>query len=99
MNSWWVLPLWKTAHYFAITALTGIVTVVDFRILGLAKGLPLRPLQRLMPWAGAAFVAAAATGVVLLRLNPPNSLGPPLNVAFAAKILFLALIGLNDLLY
>lgn len=86
-------------HYLAISALVGIVAVVDLRILGIAKGLPLRPLQRLMPWAGVVFVVAAATGVVLLRLNPANSLGPPLNVAFAAKILFLALIGLNDLLY
>src|SRR4051812_27684551 len=99
MTMWWILPVWKTAHYFAISALVGIVVVVDLRIFGIAKGLPLRPLQRLMPWAGAAFVAAAATGLVLLRLNPSNSLGPPLNVAFAAKILFLAVIGLNDLLY
>jgi hypothetical protein len=99
MNSWWILPLWKTAHYFSIAALAGIVSLVDLRILGVAKGLPLRPLQRLMPWAGAAFVAAAVTGLVLLRLNPANSLGPPVNVAFAAKILFLAMIGLNDILF
>jgi len=35
----------------------------------------------------------------LLRMNPANSLGPPLNIAFAAKVLFLGLIGLNDILY
>jgi hypothetical protein len=99
VSSWWIIPLWKTLHYLAISALAGIVGVVDLRILGVAKGLPLRPLQRLMPWAGVAFAAAAVTGVVLLRLNPSNSLGPPLNVAFAAKILFLAVIGLNDILY
>jgi hypothetical protein len=35
----------------------------------------------------------------LLKINPANSLGPPMNLAFAAKLLFLVLIGLNDILY
>ena len=47
----------------------------------------------------AAFAVAAASGYALLRINPANSFGPPVNVAFAAKIVFLALIGLNDVLY
>jgi len=97
--SWWIVPVWKTLHYFAITALIGIVGVVDLRILGVGRGLALRPLQRLMPWAFAAFLVAAASGYALIRIGPGNSLGPPINVAFAAKILFLVLIGLNDVLY
>ena len=36
---------------------------------------------------------------MLLRINPAGSLGPPVNVAFAGKMVFLALIGLNDILY
>lgn len=99
MKPWWILPLVKTLHYFAISGLVGVVGLVDLRIFGLAKGLPLRPLQRLMPWAVAAFVVAAGTGYVLLRLTPANTLGPPLNIAFLAKMLFLVLIGLNDVLY
>lgn len=99
MNAWWIVPVWKTLHYFAIAVLAGIVGLVDLRIFGVAKGLPLRPLQRLMPWAVAAFAVAAASGYALLRINPANSFGPPVNVAFAAKIVFLALIGLNDVLY
>ena len=99
MIAWWVVPVWKTIHYIAIAILIGIVGVVDLRIFGVARGLALRPLQRLMPWAGVAFLVAAASGYALFRINPNNSLGPPLNAAFAAKILFLILIGLNDLLY
>jgi hypothetical protein len=99
VNAWWVVPIWKTVHYIAVAMLAGIVGVVDLRIFGVAKGLALRPLQRLMPWAGVAFVVTAVSGYALLRIGPGNSLGPPLNVAFAAKILFLALIGLNDILY
>ena len=99
MNVWWIGPLWKTVHYLAIAMLAGVVGLVDLRILGVAKGLPLGPLQRLMPWAVVSFVVAAASGYALLRINPSNALGPPINIAFAAKILFLVLIGLNDILY
>jgi len=99
MNAWWIVPAWKTLHYVAIAVLVGVVGLVDLRIFGVAKGLPLRPLQRLMPWAVMAFVVAALSGYALLRINPANSFGPPVNVAFAAKILFLVLIGLNDILY
>src|SRR5579864_6895627 len=99
MTAWWVVPLCKTLHYFGITALAGIVGVIDLRIFGIAKELPLRPLQRLMPWAVCSFLVAAASGYALLRIDPANSLGPPLNVAFAAKLVFLVLIGLNDVLY
>jgi len=99
MNAWWIVPVWRTLHYFAIAVLVGVVGLVDLRILGVAKGLPLRPLQRLMPWAVIAFAVTAASGYALLRINPANSFGPPVNVAFAAKIVFLVLIGLNDILY
>jgi len=95
----WLLPIWKTIHYVAIAVVVGVVSLVDLRIFGIAKQLPMRPLQRLMRWAIAAFVVAAVSGYVLLRMNPGNSVGPPLNIAFAAKLLCLLLIGLNDILY
>jgi hypothetical protein len=99
MKYWWLVPFSKTLHYLSIAVLVGIVGLVDLRIFGVAKGLPLRPLQRLMPWAVASFLVATASGYALLRLDPTRSLGPPVNLAFAAKILFLVLIGLNDVLY
>jgi hypothetical protein len=99
MRLWWIVPFWKTLHYVGITLVVGIVGLVDLRIFGVARGLPLRPLQRLMPWAAAAFATAIVTGAILLRINPANSLGPPVNVAFAGKMLWLLLIGLNDILY
>ena len=99
MKYWWLVPFCKTLHYFGITVLVGVVGLVDLRIFGVAKGLPVRPLQRLMPWAVVSFLIAAVSGYVLLRINPANSLGPPVNIAFAGKIVFLVLIGLNDVLY
>ena len=77
----------------------GVAALVDLRILGVARGLAIRPLQRLMPWAVGAFAVSIVTGIALFRINPATYAGPPINIAFAAKMLFIVMIGLNDLLY
>jgi len=99
MTLWWFLPVWKTVHIVGMAMLMGVVLVVDLRIFGLAKGLPGWPLQRLMWWAAAGFVVTLVSGALLVRANPQQYFGPPLNLAFYAKILCLVLIGLNDILY
>jgi hypothetical protein len=99
MTYWWFLPLWKTLHVAGIVVLMGVVAIVDLRIFGVAKGLPLGPLQRLMPWAAAGFLVSLVSGVVLVRVNTPLYLGIPVNLAFDAKMLCLVLVGLNDVLY
>jgi hypothetical protein len=99
MTEWWLVPVVKTTHYVSIAIVVGVAGLVDLRIFGIAKELPLRPLQRLMSWAIVAFLVAAISGYAMLRINPANSLGPPINLAFGAKMLCLLLIGLNDVLY
>lgn len=99
MQLWWILPFWKTLHIVAIALLMGVVLAVDLRIFGVAKGLPARPLQRLMPWALAGFAASLLSGVLLFRADPQQYLSAPVNLVFYAKILCLVLIGLNDILY
>ena len=47
----WIWPLCETLHFMGLALLVGIVGVFDLRILGMAKGLPVGPIQRLMPWA------------------------------------------------
>jgi len=89
----------ETLHYLAIAMLTGIVGIVDLRIFGVAKGLPLGPLQRLMPWAVVSFAVAAVSGYALLRINPVNALGPPINVGVRGEDPVPRVDRLNDLLY
>jgi hypothetical protein len=99
LQAWFWLPIWKTLHIVGIVALMGVVTAVDLRIFGVAKDLPLRPLQRLMPWALAGFAVSLGSGAMLVGANPQQYLGAPLNLAFYAKVLCLVLVGLNDVLY
>jgi hypothetical protein len=99
LQLWWFVPFWKTLHVVGITLLMGVVLAVDLRIFGVAKGLPGRPLQRLMPWAAGGFAVSLLSGAVLVRANPQQYFGAPLNLVFYAKILCLVLVGLNDVLY
>jgi hypothetical protein len=66
------------------------------RLLGMAKGLALGPLQRLMPFAALGFLINLTTGVVMFAGSPFQYLE---NVTFWLKMLFIALAGVNVLAF
>ncbi|HXP79528.1 MAG TPA: hypothetical protein VN976_06460 [Verrucomicrobiae bacterium] len=61
-------------HTFGLALLVGANVVVDLRLLGVARGIPLAPLQRLfrIMWIG--FAMNAVTGVLLVVAYPTKSL-------------------------
>jgi hypothetical protein len=61
-------------HTFGLALLVGANTIVDLRLLGVARGIPLAPLQRLfrIMWIG--FSINAVTGVLLVIAYPTKSL-------------------------
>ena len=61
-------------HTFGLALLVGANVVVDLRLLGIARGIPLAPLQRLfrIMWIG--FSINAVTGVLLVIAYPTKSL-------------------------
>ncbi len=74
-------------HTFGLALLVGANAVIDLRLLGVEREIPLGPLQRLfgIMWLG--FVINAASGVLLLIAYPTKALTNPV---FYLK---LALIG------
>ena len=76
-------------HTFGLALLVGANVVVDLRLLGFARGIPLAPLKRLfrIMWIG--FAINAVTGVLLVIAYPTKSLT---NWDFYLK---LAVIGLR----
>ena len=74
-------------HTFGLALLVGANMIVDFRLLGFARGIPLAPLKRLfgIMWVG--FGINAVTGILLVIAYPTKSLT---NIDFYVK---LALIG------
>jgi hypothetical protein len=61
-------------------------------MIGMAKGIPIASLQKLMPWAVAGFVLNAITGFLFFAGDPGQYLN---NIAFFWKIGFIALAGVN----
>src|ERR1700686_1999584 len=61
-------------HTFGLALLVGANVVVDLRLLGVARGIPLAPLRRLfrIMWIG--FSINAVTGVLLVIAYPTKSL-------------------------
>jgi len=92
----WVWPTMETIHFLALGLLVGTIGVLDLRLLGAAKRLPLAPLQQLVPWGVAAFVVNLVTGVVFLAGAPYQYI---YNFAFQMKVLFMLAAGVNILVF
>jgi uncharacterized membrane protein len=87
---WWAFMM--DLHFIGLALLIGTVGILNLRILGFAKQLPVAPLHRLTPWAMGAFGINALTGI-LAFIGMPNYY--TFDVAFWLKILALLILGLN----
>ena len=95
-NYKWVWATMETLHFLGLGLLVGTVGVLDLRLLGMAKGLPLAAVQRLVPWGIAGFVLNLLTGLVFLAGAPYQYL---YNFAFQMKVLFMLAAGANMLVF
>jgi hypothetical protein len=84
--SLWVFPFVLILHTVGLAFLVGANVAIDVRILGVARGVPLRSLERYhaVMWLG--FWVNAASGLLLLTAYPTKSLTNPL---FYAKLIFI----------
>jgi hypothetical protein len=89
----WLWPTFETLHFFGMALLVGCVGTLDLRVLGVAKGLPLGPMRRLVPWAVFGFAVNMITGIGFYIGNPEQYQ----TWAFLAKVTFIVLAGANAL--
>lgn len=82
----WSYAAVNAAHIFGIALLVGSVAVLDLRLLGAWRSIPLGHLARpLVPVAAAGLLLAATTGLTLFAVRAPE---------YAAMPLFFAKLGL-----
>jgi hypothetical protein len=74
-------------HTFGLALLVGANTVIDLRLLGIQREIPLAPLKRLfgIMWLG--FAVNAASGALLLVAYPTKALTNPV---FYLKLMLIA---------
>src|ERR1041385_1308222 len=87
---WWAFMM--DVHFIGLALLIGTVGVLNLRMLGFAKQLPIAPLHRLTPWAMAGFGMNTLTGV-LAFIGMPNFY--TFDAAFWLKMSAVMLLGLN----
>lgn len=96
----WVWPTAEIVHFVGMALLIGTVGILDLRLLGVAKDLPVKQVQRLIPWGVFGYVLSLLTGIIFVC---GDALGPPIdklnNLAFELKMLFMSLAGLNVLAF
>lgn len=93
-DSTWAFPALQSLHFIGMSLLIGVVGVIDLRVLGVARGLPIHPLHRFLPLAFAGFGINLLTGIMFFCHDPYVY---AFNPSFRIKMLLILLAGLNAL--
>jgi hypothetical protein len=97
-ESVWVFPILDAVHCVGIILVAGTIVIVDLRLLGL--GMRRQPvasiIAQVLPWTFFGFAFMFVTGSLLAWAEPIKLYR---SVFFRWKLLFLAIAGLNALLF
>ena len=96
MHSAWGWPICESVHFVGLSLLVGMIATFDLRLLGLAKGVSIAALHKLVPWGVFGYALNVLTGAMFLVTEPNQYIYNP---AFQFKLLFMAIAGLNILVF
>jgi uncharacterized membrane protein len=88
----WLWAFLMAVHFIGLAMIVGTVGLLDLRMMGFLKQLPMAPVHRFMPWAMAGLAANILTGLLAFIGQPENYI---YSGALWLKILALLLIGVN----
>lgn len=89
----WAYPALEVIHLFGIALLLGNLVLLELRVFGQGRALPVQPLARLsVTVALAGFALAAASGLLMFATQAAELLA---NRAFTLKMLLLLLAACN----
>jgi len=90
----WIFPLCETLHFIGLTVMFGALTVIDFRVMGLAKFINMEAAMKFIPVALIAFAVNLLTGIAFLAADPFRYFP---NFAFQWKMALIVIAGINAL--
>lgn len=89
----WLYPVVEIIHISGFVVLVGSISMLDLRLLGLSRRLPVRDLARhVLPWTLGALVLIVPTGLLMFMTHATDFLT---NRAFQLKLLLIMLAGVN----
>jgi uncharacterized membrane protein len=88
----WVWALNMDVHFIGLALIIGIIGILDLRILGLLRQVPIGPLHRFVPWAIFGLFLNIVTGFLAYIGESENYV---YSAPFWLKMLCLMLLGVN----
>lgn len=93
----WLYPAVEIVHILGFVTLVGSIIVLDLRLLGLTRGLPVRALARhVLPWSFGALLLIVPSGLLMFIAHAGDLIG---NTAFVLKMSLLFCAALNAALF
>lgn len=92
----WVWPAFEALHFMGLAVLVGVAGLLDLRLLGFMRRVPVQAFMDFMPCAIAGFAINLITGVAFFIGAADQYIT---NSAFHMKLLFLLVAGANALYF
>ena len=93
----WLYPVVEIVHISGFVVLVGSITVLDLRLLGLGRSIPVSALTRhTVPWSAAAFALIVPSGLLMFAAHAGDFVS---NRAFQLKLVLIMLAGVNAALF
>jgi hypothetical protein len=98
MREWlWLYPSVEVVHIVGIALLFGSIAVLDLRLLGMSRNIPVRTLARhVLPWSAGSFLLIVPSGLLMFTAHATEFVQS--NV-FVLKMLLILAAGLNAALF
>ena len=92
----WLWPACESLHFIGLCMLIGGAGLLDLRLIGMFRGLAIRHVKALMPWAIGGFAINATTGILFLVMQPHLYLS---SAVWWWKVAFIGLAAANALFF
>jgi hypothetical protein len=98
MRQWlWLYPGVETVHLVGIALLFGSIAILDLRLLGVSRAIPVRALARhVLPWTAASFLLIVPSGFLMFTAHATEFIESPV---FVLKMILILAGGLNAALF
>jgi hypothetical protein len=98
MRQWlWLYPSVEIVHLVGIALLFGSIAVLDLRLLGLSRGIPVKRLARhVLPWSAGSFLLIIPSGLLMFTAHATEFIE---SEVFVIKMLLIMAAGLNAALF
>ena len=94
MRQWlWLYPIVEIVHLTGIALLVGSIAMLDLRLLGLSRSVPVTRLAaHILPWTAGAFLLIVPSGLMMFIAHAGDFIANP---AFILKLALIFTAGLN----